>query len=362
MTGLGSASDKQVGDGVKAGVIAAARAGYDIQFTVADTASNPGNVLPAAQKLVIQNHVLAVVSNSALTFGAAPYLTKTGVPVIGAAQDGPEWTTSKNMFSVYGALNAHKVTDIYSQIWKKLGVTKVGALGYGISPVSKLAAEGSAASAQAGGVDVPYLNANFAFGSTDVQPVALAMKSAGVQGFTSATTSATTFSLVNSLRNIGADIKAPLVSTGYGGELLDSGAATMQAAKGVYFLLGFEPIEMNTPATQQFSADLKAAGVTAAPSYSVYNGYASVLMLVQALKAAGSNPSRASLLTALQNMHSFTAGGLLGSHTLDPNNRTDYVTGVDNCQWLTRFDGTKFELVSGATPICGQLVPGKTVN
>jgi hypothetical protein len=47
---------------------------------------------------------------------------------------------------------------------------------------------------------------------------------------------------------------------------------------------------------------------------------------------------------------------------LDPSNRTDYVTGVDNCQWLTRFDGTKFELVDGATPICGQLVPGKTVS
>lgn len=362
VTGLGSASDKQVADGVKAGVVAAARQGYKIKYSVADTASNPGQVLPAARNLVTQGHALAVISNTALLFGAAPYLTKAGIPVIGAAQDGPEWTTSKNMFSVYGALNANKVTDIYGQIYKKLGVTKVGALGYGISPVSKLAAEGAAASAQAVGLKVAYLNANFPFGSTNVQPIASAMKNAGVQGFQSATQSATTFSLVTALRNLGVDIKVPLMSTGYGGELLTAGAATKAAAKGVYFLLGFEPMEMNTPATKQFGADLKAAGVTEPAGYAMYNGYASVLMLIQALKAAGPHPSHSSLLTALSNIHSFTAGGLFGDHTLDPGNRSDYVTGVDNCQWLTQFDGTKFTLVNGALPICGKIVPGKTVS
>ena len=70
----------------------------------------------------------------------------------------------------------------------------------------------------------------------------------------------------------------------------------------------------------------------------------------------------ASVLKALSGIHEFTAGGLFGDHKLDPNNRADYVTGVDNCQWLTRFDGTSFQLVTGAPPICGQLVPGKTVS
>ena len=49
--------------GVRAGVVAAARSGYDISFTVADTTSNPGAVLPAAQKLVTQDHALAVVKH-----------------------------------------------------------------------------------------------------------------------------------------------------------------------------------------------------------------------------------------------------------------------------------------------------------
>ena len=303
VTGLASASDKQVTDGVKAGIVAAARDGYRIKYVLADTASNPAQVSTAAQKLVSQDHVTAVISNTALLFAAAPFLTRMGIPVIGAAQDGPEWTTSKNMFSVFGALNAHKVTDIYGKIYQKLGATKVGAIGYGISPVSKLAAEGAAASAESVGLKVPYLNANFAFGSTDVQPIALAMKSAGVEGFQSATTSATTFSLVAALRNLGVDIKAPLMSTGYGGELLTAGTATQQAAKGVYFLVAYEPMEMNTAATKRFAADLKAAGVTEPPGYAMYNGYASVLMLVQALKAAGANPSRASVLTALSGIH-----------------------------------------------------------
>jgi hypothetical protein len=84
-------------------------------------------------------------------------------------------------------------------------------------------------------------------------------------------------------------------------------------------------------------------------------------MLVQALKAAGDNPTRASTLAALSSMHEFTANGLYGAHTLDPNNRSDYVSGVDNCQYFVQMKGGKFELVDGAEPLCGHIIPGKTV-
>ena len=96
-------------------------------------ATNPATALSAAQKFVTQDHVDAVIAVSSLTFAAAPYLTAHKVPVIGAGEDGPEWTKATNMFSVFGALNTTKVTDTLGKFYKMQGVTTVGAVGYSIA-------------------------------------------------------------------------------------------------------------------------------------------------------------------------------------------------------------------------------------
>jgi branched-chain amino acid transport system substrate-binding protein len=116
---------------------------------------------------------------------------------------------------------------------------------------------------------------------------------------------------------------------------------------------------MNTPATQQLVNDLKAAGVTGEPTYAEYNGYLSVGLLVRGLKAAGSKPTAASLTSALSSIRSWDALGLFGGHNIDLNNRTDYPGG---CVWVVKLVGSSFELVPGADPICGSLVPGVTVS
>jgi hypothetical protein len=38
------------------------------------------------------------------------------------------------------------------------------------------------------------------------------------------------------------------------------------------------------------------------------------------------------------------------------------VQSADNCNWVTQYKGTTFELVPNMTPICGETVPGKTVS
>jgi branched-chain amino acid transport system substrate-binding protein len=35
---------------------------------------------------------------------------------------------------------------------------------------------------------------------------------------------------------------------------------------------------------------------------------------------------------------------------------------MTNCVWVTKLSGSTFELVPGADPICGTLVPGVTVS
>ena len=353
-TGPAASGNKTVTDGVKAGAVYAARNGFTIKYILADTATNPATALSAAQKLVTQDHVSIVIAHSAITFAASTYLTAHGVAVIGAGEDGPEWTKSKNMFSVFGALHTTKVSDTLGKFYKMQGVTTVGAVGYSISPLSSESAKASIASAESVGLKKGYLNASFAFGSTDVQPIVLAMKSAGVDGFTATTDPNTAFALVTGMKQAGVNYKVAIFATGYGGDLTQAGPGALNAAQGVYFSLGYEPVEMNTAATKQFESDLTAAGVKGKPTYADYNGYTSIGLLVRALKANGGSTKASDVISALSNIHDWDALGLFGTHRLDINDRTNLVGGTDNCSWITKLNGSNFELVPNADPICGK--------
>ncbi|MBL7489959.1 ABC transporter substrate-binding protein [Frankia sp. AgB1.9] len=361
-TGAAASTNKSAINGIKAGIQYAARNGYTIKYVLADTQTSPTTALSAAQKLVTQDHVTAVIAQSALTFIAAPYLAAHNVPVIGSGSDGPEWSTTLSMFPVLGALHQTKVATTVGQFFKARGVTTVGTIGYGASPQSAAGAKSSAASAQAAGLKVGYVNAQFPLGSTDVGPVSLAMKDAGVNGVTSATAPNTSFALITALRQQGVDLKAALLPVGYGGDLLGAGPGATAAAQNVYFSLAYEPVEMQSAATKQFVSDLGATGTTGAPTYAEYNGYASIGLLVRGLKDAGGAPSSATLITALSKVHDWGALGLLGGRKIDINDRENIIAGVDNCVWITQFEGSTFRLVAGADPVCGAEVKGVAVS
>lgn len=362
ITGAAASGNKTMVEGVKAGAVYAAREGYKIDYVVGDTQTNPSNTLSVAQKLVTRDRVSAVIAVSALTFGGAPYLTSKNIPVIGAAQDGPEWQTAKNMFGVTGPIDQTKVTTTLGSFFKLVGVTTVGTLGYGISPLSAENAKASAESARRAGLEVGYVNSNFPFGSTDVAPVALGMKKAGVDGFTAATDPNTSFALIAALRHAGVDLKAALLPTGYGNDTLQAGPGALNAAQNVYFGNQYEVVEMQTPATKQFVSDLKAAGVTTEPTLAEYHGYASVGLLVRALKATGGSTDSAKLIAALNGIKDWDGLGLFGGRTIDLGDRTDNPGGVDNCLWVAKLEGSSFRTVKGADPICGTVIPGVTVK
>jgi ABC-type branched-subunit amino acid transport system substrate-binding protein len=361
LTGPAASGNKTSVLGAKAGAVVASADGINIKIVQGDSQTSPSSVLTAAKTLVEQDHVNVVLAVSALTFGAADYLTQKGIPVVGVAEDGSEWVTHPNMFSAYGFVDSTKVSTTAGLFFKMEGVTKVGALGYGISPQSANAAKGTAASAIAAGLQAPYLNANFQFGGTNVAPIALQMKADGVDGFTSTTDPNTSFALITGLKQAGATPKVALLPDGYGGDLLQAGPGALQSGQGVYFSLSFEPVEMHTAATDKFQNALKSVGVTGDPTYAEYSGYASMALLVQALKTAGPNPSSSAIISALGSITSFNADGLLGSHHLSMADRAASATGTDSCLWVTKLSGSGFVLVPGADPICGAPIPGKTV-
>lgn len=361
MTGPAASGNKTYVNGVDAGLLLAKRDGYTIKYVLGDTQTSPGGALSSAQKLVTQDHVLVVLVQSALAFAAAQYLNSQNVPVIGVAEDAGEWSTDTNMFPIAGALHFNQVTTTFGKVFKLLGVTTVGTLGYGISPSSADSAKAATKSAEAAGLKNGYLNPNFPFGSTDVGPIALAMKSAGVDGFYASVDPNTGFSLITALRQSGANLKAALLPDGYGADTLQAGPGALRSAQNVYFALGYEPVAMNTPATRQLQADLAASGTTGVPTYGEYNGYVSAGLLLRALKAAGANPTQASLTTALNGIRDWDALGLWGGRTVDINDRVN-MGAPAVCSWVTKLVGTDFQLVPGADPLCGEVMQGVTVG
>jgi branched-chain amino acid transport system substrate-binding protein len=350
--------------GIEAGIGVAASEGYKIRYVVGDTQSSPTGALTAAQKLVEQDHVFAVVAISGLTFAAAPFLSAHHVPVVGVAEDSTEWITSRNMFSVIGTEDYSKVISTYGEFFKRVGATRIGTLGFSIAPSAKEAAKAAAVSAEAAGLTAPYVNPEFPFGSTNVGPAAIAMKNASVDGLTTALTPNINYLLLTALKQQGATLKGALLPTGYGGDLESAGAPARQAAQGVYFLTGQEPIEMHTPATERLqSAFQKYAGVTGDPTFSEYWGYESIDGVVTGLKAAGGHPSQESFMKAMLSIRSYNPGGLYGNQSIGfAMDQRGKAAGVNNCFWITQYVGSTFHLVPGMDPLCGSIIPGKTVS
>lgn len=360
-TGEAASGNKTFINGIDAGLVLAKREGWNIKVVQADTQTAPASALSAAQKLITQDNVPIVLTQSAIAFAAAPFLKQHNVPVIGVDEDANEWQTDLNMFPVGGTLHINSVTTTFGILLKQLGATNVGTLGYGISPSSAASAIGAGKSAVAAGLKNGYVNSNFPFGSTNVAPVAIAMKSAGADAFYASVDPNTSFALIDGLRQQGVDLKAAVLPDGYGADTLQAGPGALKSAQNVYFTLGYEPVEMNTAATKQFQSDLAAAGTTGVPTYSEYNGYTSIGLLLQALKTTGSHPTSASLQSALSNIHSWSALGLWGGRTIDINDRTDVLmTGL--CSWVTKLVGSNFQLVPNATPVCGTVIPGVTAG
>jgi branched-chain amino acid transport system substrate-binding protein len=104
-------------------------------------------------------------------------------------------------------------------------------------------------------------------------------------------------------------------------------------------------------------------GIKRDPTLNQYIGFLSVVGFVDGLKAAGSNPSQAKFIDAMLGIRDWNAAGLFGKHSIGfALNQRGLSQGADNCIWVTRYSGTTFHLVAGADPICGKVIPGKTVS
>jgi branched-chain amino acid transport system substrate-binding protein len=290
--------------------------GRKLEVEFAGDASSGAN-LTQAQSLVQNDKVYMVINDSAFAFLSYRWLLDHEIPLIGGGFDGNYYGAPGNekVISAFG--NSPPIsgiaTTISPKIMKALGASKVAAIGYGVSPSSSAAVKTlQQYSVPALGLDAVYTNTSVDFGTSDVGPLVLGMKNAGADAGWYAMDLSTNLALAQGLIQNGVKMKAQLMATGYGHELLEQPVAKTLGPD-IVLTTGWAPVELKTEATKRFQADLKKyAGFTAVPDFGVYTGYIDCDMAIMGLEKQGDDLDPTTYWQALRSVGTYNAGGGLG--------------------------------------------------
>jgi branched-chain amino acid transport system substrate-binding protein len=333
--------------------------GRKIETEIIDDASSAAN-LTGAQDLVQNRNVFMVVDNSAFAFLSYRYLLGAGVPMIGCGCDGNYYGQKGNesIFSVTG--NAGPFTglgyDSVAKVMKQLGATKSGGLGYGVSASSSASVKNfQEYAAPAQGLDPVYTNTSVDFGTSDVGPLVLGIKNAGADALYLPMVASTDLAIVQGLEQNGVTMKANMLATGYGQDLLDSPAASTLKDNTVFFQT-YKPVELKDKATKQFQADLKKySGLDGVPDYGQYTGYLAGELAVLGLQNAGKTPTRQGFVDGLRTLGTYDGAGLV-CKPIDISLTNFGKYPPTSCAYFMQVKNGKFVVYDKGKPVIGKLV------
>ena len=334
--------------------------GRKIVIVSRDDASSGAN-LTAAQDLVENQHVFAVVNASPFAFLSYRFLLAQGVPMIGNGADGTYYQQKGNEDILSSAGNGlpfgDSTYDTPARAMKMLGAKKVGVLAYGAASSSVSTAKAFMNYAVPGvGLDPAYTNTSVDFGTSDVGPLVLGIKNAGIDAVYLPMAASTNIAVAQGLQQNGVDMKATILATGYGQDFLDSPAAATVPSSAIFSAPG-KPVELKDPATKQFQADLKKyAKVTGVPDFGQYSGYEIGDFTVASLLKAGNPPTRQGLIDGSHSIGSYDAAGLACA-PVDVSLAARGKTPPTTCGYFVQVKNGKFvPYPKNGKPITGKLV------
>ena len=307
--------------------------------------------------------MFAVVNDSPFAFLTYRYLKDAKVPTIGGGFDGSYYYDAGNEWLISSLGDGTPIPGITSdspvQVMKKLGATKVGAIGYGSSPSSSETAKATVDyAAQELGLKEGYLNNSVEFGSTDTGSVVLGVKNSGTDGLYLPLDSNTNFAIIQQLQQNGVPMKANVLATGYSQDLLDQPIAKTITPTDV-MQSSYKPIEVGGKDVKTFTSNLKKyAGITGVPNYGVYTGYITCDMVVLGLQNAGKNPTRQSFVDGIRN----TNGGKYNSAGLTCKDidlsyaHFGKISSTPGCLYYVTVKNGKFVLFNNGKPIKSKIV------
>ena len=231
---------------------------------------------------------------------------------------------------------------------KKMGGTKVAALAYGASPASSNAVKSLQKYAvPAAGMDPVYTNTSIDFGSSDVGPLVLGIKNSGADAVDLPMSASTNIAVVQGLEQADVNVKAAILGSGYGQEILDSPASAALGPNDLFFQQT-KPAEVNDQAVKKFRADLKNyAKYTGIPGYGHYQGYLAADLLITGLEQAGKTPTCKGFVDGLRKLGTWRAADLtcqpidisLQNYGKFPKQDCAYYSYVKNGKFVTANNG-----------------------
>ncbi len=289
--------------------------GRKIQMEIVDDASSGAN-LTATQDLVKNRNVFAIVNNSSFAFLSYRYMLDQGVPMVGGGYDGTYYGQKGNEDIISSLGNAAPFTglsyDTTAKVMKQLGAKKSRRTRLRHRrrrPPRRPRRSRSTRYPRSASRPCTPTPA-----STSAPPTSGRSCSASRTPVPTRCTCrwwrrATSPSCRASTQN-GVKMKANVLATGYGQDLLDSPIASTLKSNTVLFQT-YKPVEVKDKATKQFQADLKKyAGLTGVPDYGQYTGYITCELAILGLQNAGKTPTRQGFIDGLHNLGTYDQAGL----------------------------------------------------
>ncbi len=338
--------------------------GRKIVPVIADDSGSTNNLV-AAQNLVQNEKVFLVVNNSPFAFLGYRFLLDNGVPMVGGGFDGNEYgqpgnekliSILGNNSPVYGAQYKGGFVDLM----KKAGAKNVGVVAYGSSASSTAAAKNlQKYPVPDAGLNAAYTNTTVDFGTTDVGPLVLGMKNAGVDATYLPLVLSTNLAIIQTAAQNDLKFKLAVLATGYGQALLDQPAAQTIGPE-VLLAQVWAPVELKTAATKRFVSDLtKYTSYRGVPDFGVYTGYLTADLMIKGLQGAGKNLTRDGFVTATKALNTWDAAGL-SCQPVDVSAQGFGTAPKTACSWYVQIKNGKFVPYPNTKPIRGTLIAAST--
>lgn len=321
-----------------------------------DTAQNVASV----QKLVEQDKVYGIITESAAAPASAPYLNQKKIPVVGWQLGLDIYGKYPNFFGFQNANAAdlvHNYTSRNAASQAAAGAKKVALIGsnQGNSAVFIEQVADSYKQFPKLGVTDVYKNTDVPIGNTDWGSYAEEIKKSGADTLYTALATTDNIALVNALKQAGAPIQHILLSAGY-----DPRVAAIPAFDGAILGLEFKPLETTPepPGITAFKAAMAKYSPDAAVNQSAAVGWLSANTFIEGIKQAGvSCPTWNGFVNNLRLLKGYTADGFF-----DPINFQEVFNKPFACAYYVQVVGGKFVPTFDGKPVCGQVVKNNKIQ
>lgn len=301
------------------------------------------NNLQVTRTLVQQDHVFAIVGMATALFTSAPFLVQTGTPTFGYAIQN-DWTPAKNLFAAFGSVIDYSTTEaFFPYIASKLHARVAAVVAYNV-PQSSDECQGAITALKEYGISVGYSDLAVPIGDSLSSDV-VHMKQAGVDFVVSCMDVPGNIDLSQAIQQNGMTGVKQLWLDGYDLTTLRKYSSLMQ---NTYFLVQHVPFQAASqfpgkfPGMREYISVMNKYEPASTYNEVALEGWVDAALFVAGLRAAGPSPTQKKLVTAINHITAFDAGGLT--------TRTNWTIAHEHvtppsCETFVEAVGDKFKVV-----------------